>query len=105
MVKEAKKTTKKTTTTKKTVVKEKDKKVVSKNKKDTKKVEKKTKKDGMFKRITNWFKSVVKEVSKVKWPSKKEMIKYSIATIVFVVFFGLFFYAIELLMAFFKSLV
>ena len=94
MVKE----TKKTTSTKKVE----SKKTVSKKDKNTKKVEKKV---GLFKRIKNWFKSVIKEVSKVKWPSKKEMIKYSIATIVFVVFFGLFFYAIELLMALLKSLV
>jgi len=107
MVKEVKKDTKKTNkkaAPKKEVVKEKNKKVTPK-KKQTKKVEKKQKKVGLFSKIKNWFKSVGKEVSKVKWPSKKEMIKYSIATIVFVVFFGLFFYAIELVMAFFKSLV
>jgi len=108
MVKETKKEVKKTNkkaATKKEVVKAKEKKTVSKKKVDTKKVEKKQKKVGLFKKIGNWFKSVGKEVSKVKWPSKKEMIKYSVATIVFVVFFALFFYAIELLMAFLKSLV
>lgn len=99
--KEIKKTNKKTTTTKEVV---KEKKVVSKKKVDAKKSEKKQKKVGLFKKIGNWFKLVIKEVTKVKWPSKKEMIKYSIATIVFVVFFSLFFYAIELLMAFLKSL-
>lgn len=85
---------------KKTVAKKETKKVTKK-----KEVSKKTKKVVLFKRIGNWVKSVFKEVSKVKWPSKKEMLKYSIATIVFVVFFALFFYAIELLMAFLKSLV
>lgn len=83
-------------------------------KNDKKKVEKKqnknttkkaVKKEGLFKKIGNWFKSVIKEVSKVKWPSRKEMIKYSIATIIFIIFFSLFFYAIELLMAFIKSLI
>jgi len=100
MVKETKKTiknTKKDVKTKSTST--------SKTKKRTKKVETKKTNAGIFKKIGNWFKSVWKEVSKVKWPSKKEMIKYSIATIGFVVFFALFFYAIELLMAFLKSLV
>ena len=87
--KEVKKQTKKTTT----------------QKKNTSKKAIKKEKVGFFKTIGNWCKSVVKEVSKVKWTSKKEMLKYSIATIVFVIFFALFFYAIELLMAFFKSLV
>lgn len=105
MVKEVKKVNKKNDTPKKETVKAKAKKETSKKKETIKKVEKKQKKVGVFKRIGNWFKLVIKEVSKVKWPSKKEMLKYSIATIVFVVFFALFFYAIELLMAFLKSLV
>ena len=92
--KEVKKQTKKTSTKKSTA-----------QKKGTVKKVTKKEKVGFFKRISNWFKSVIKEVSKVKWPSKKEMLKYSIATIAFVIFFALFFYAIELLMAFFKSLV
>ena len=45
-----------------------------------------------------FFKSVRAEFRKVRWPNKKEMIKYSIATIVFVLFFGIFFYLIEVLM-------
>ena len=98
MVKETKKEVKKQT--KKTETK----KVTTQKKPANKKVTKKGKK-GFFKKISDWCKSVVKEVSKVKWPSKKEMLKYSIATIAFVIFFALFFYAIELLMAFFKSLV
>lgn len=64
----------------------------------------KTKKENIFKRIGNWFKSVFKEMSKVKWISKKEMLKYSLATIIFVIFFALFFYAVEILMAALKAL-
>ena len=95
MVKEIDKTKKKNTKTKKEVVKNTKKKVTTKKKESTKV----TKKSG------NWFKSVIKEVSKVKWPSKKELAKYSLVTIVFIIFFALFFYAIELLMAFLKSLI
>lgn len=92
MVKETKNTKKKNTKTTKEVKKDTKKKVT------TKKKETSVKKEG-------WFKSVIKEVSKVKWPSKKELAKYSLVTIVFVIFFALFFYAIELLMALLKSLV
>ena len=68
------------------------------NAKENKKTEKKVKK--VKEKPLTTFRS---ELSKIKWPNKKEMIKYSIATIVFVIFFGIFFYVIELLMALVKS--
>ena len=71
----------------------------NKKKDNKKKVEKKptkVKKAGFFKEVKN-------EMAKVKWPSKKDMIKYSIATIVFVIFFALFFYGIDLLLALLKE--
>ena len=51
----------------------------------------------------SWFQGVKQEFKKVKWPSKKEMLKYSTATITFIIFFALFFYIIELLMFFIKT--
>jgi preprotein translocase subunit SecE len=66
----------------------KEKKTEKNNKKP---VEKKVKKEGFFKSIKSEFK-------KIRWPNKKEMIKYSIATIVFILFFGVFFYLIEVMM-------
>ena len=63
-----------------------------------KKIHKKENKESLFKQIK-------KEMSKVHFPSKNDMIKYSIATISFVIFFGLYFYVIELVMAFIKSLI
>ena len=42
-------------------------------------------------------------MSKVKWPSKKDMVKYSIATIIFIVFFAVFFYLIDLIIALLKA--
>ena len=82
---------------------EKENKIESKKKKnnDSKKnvVKKtKTKKNSLFTEIK-------KEMEKVHFPSRKDMVKYSVATIVFVIFFALYFYAIELVMAFLKSLV
>lgn len=64
------------------------------NKKE--KVTKKTKvqakkKENLFKKFINFLKDVRKELGKVRWPSKKEMIKYASATLAFVIFFALFF--------------
>ena len=58
-----------------------------------------------MKKITKFFSEVKKELSKVKWPNKKDMVKYSIATICFVIFFAGFFYLIDMAVAFIKSLV
>lgn len=52
-----------------------------------------------------FFSGVRKEMKKVRWPLKKEMAKYSIATISFIVFFALFFTAADLLIAAVKMLV
>lgn len=76
------------------------KKVSSKN--DTKK-KKNTKKEKKHSGIIGFFKEVKNEVSKVKWPSKKDMVKYSVATIIFIVFFALFFYLIDLIIALLKA--
>lgn len=77
---------------------EKKKNTTSKNTKKKKNTKSK-KKTGIF----GFFKEVKNEVSKVKWPSKKDMLKYSIATIVFVIFFALFFYLIDFIIALLKA--
>lgn len=46
---------------------------------------------------------VKSEFKKVHWPRKKEMVKYSIATIIFIIFCALFFYLINVLFAFVQS--
>ena len=46
-----------------------------------------------MKAIARFFGSVKNEMKKVRWPHRKEMIKLSIATIVIVCFFMLFFSA------------
>lgn len=58
-----------------------------------------------MKKIKNFLSEVKKELGKVKWPSRKDMVKYSIATICFVIFFAGFFYLIDLAVAFVKTLV
>ena len=51
----------------------------------------------------SFFKGVKSEFKKVRWPNKKEMIKNSIATITFILFFALFFYLIEVIIFFIKQ--
>jgi preprotein translocase subunit SecE len=67
-------------------------------KKITKEKKKVAKKD-------SFLTDVRKEMKKVRWPLKKEMIKYSIATLSFILFFGLFFTLTDLIIAGVKVLV
>ena len=53
--------------------------------------------------MIEYFKGVKKEFSRIKWAGKKELVKYSLSTILFMLFFGVFFYAIDLLVAFLRS--
>ncbi len=48
---------------------------------------------------------VRKEMKHVRWPLKKEMAKYSIATLSFIVFFALFFALTDFIIAGIKMLV
>lgn len=88
----------------------------TKTKKQTKKIEtstkkvgtsskKKEEKKGLFAKFRVFCNGVKSEFLRVHWPSKKDMVKYSIATIIFVVFCGLFFYAIDIIFALIKSLI
>lgn len=56
-----------------------------------------------MKKIIDYFKGVKKEISRIKWTSKKELLKYSVSTIIFMLFFGVFFYAIDILVALLRS--
>ena len=44
-----------------------------------------------MKSVARFFVNVKKEMKKVRWPKKKEMLEFSIATIVVICFFMLFF--------------
>ena len=48
-----------------------------------------------MKRLARFFVNVKKEMKKVRWPKKKEMIKFSIATVFVLCFFMLFFSCID----------
>jgi len=47
------------------------------------------------KSIARFFVSVKKEMKKVRWPKRKEMVKFSIATICIVCFFMAFFSLVD----------
>lgn len=57
--------------------------------------EKKKSNENIFKKICNYFKGVVKEVKRIRWTSGKDLMKYSIATVIFVLFLGIYFYAVD----------
>lgn len=44
-----------------------------------------------MKKFRKFLFGVKREMEKVRWPNKKEMVTYSIATIIFVIFFAAFF--------------
>lgn len=52
-----------------------------------------------------FFSDVAAEMRLVRWPSAKEVTKYSIAALVFVLFFALFFFGFDALFALVKDLV
>lgn len=57
-----------------------------------------------MKKIKNFFKGVKKETKSVRWPDGKILFKYSVVTILMLVFFGLFFYGFDALFAFLRGL-
>ncbi|MBQ2639582.1 MAG: preprotein translocase subunit SecE [Bacilli bacterium] len=80
--------------------KNKTKKVVSKKQE---KVEETTNKS-LWVKFRIFCHGVKSEFKKVHWPSKKDMIKYSFATIIFIIFCALFFYLINILFALIQSI-
>ena len=63
-----------------------------------------TKKESLWVRFRIFLHGVKVETTKVHWPSKYDMIKYSIATVFFIVFCSAFFYVVTLLFAYVQSL-
>ena len=55
-----------------------------------------------MKAIARFFVNVKKEMKKVRWPKKKEMLEFSIATLVVICFFMLFFSASDVVISFVK---
>jgi len=58
-----------------------------------------------MKKIKAFFSGVKKEAEKTKWPSGKDLIKYSGVVVFLTAFFCGFFYGLDVLFAFLKGLV
>ena len=57
----------------------------------------------IFKAIGRYFKGVKKETSRIRWTIGKDLVKYSITVILFMLFLGLYFYGIDLLITLLRS--
>lgn len=60
---------------------------------------KKTKRKNLFSVLKEFFDGVKNETKKIIWTSKKNLVKYSIATLGFMLFICLFFVATDLIIA------
>ena len=72
--------------------------------KDIKKKESTKKKETKKVQKEGFFKCIRKELKLVKWPSAKEIVKYTIATIIFCIVLVAFFEALNVIMAYVKGL-
>lgn len=57
-----------------------------------------------MKKIKSFFKGVKKETKAVRWPDGKSLLKYSVITVIMLVFVGLFFYGLSALFAALRGL-
>ena len=53
-----------------------------------------------MKRIARFFANVKKEMKMVRWPKRKELIKYSTVTLSFILLFMIFFAGIDVILSF-----
>ena len=87
----------------KEIKKGKEKKVSKKEQKQEKDTKTKEKKKNIFSKIAGYFKGVKKEISRIRWTKGKEMLKYSVAAVSFILFFCVYFYVIDVLVALLRS--
>ena len=76
----------------------------SAKKNDVSKDKKTTKKENLWVRFKIFCNGVKSEFEKVHWPTKANMIKYSIATVVFIIVCSGFFYLIDIIFALIQTL-
>jgi preprotein translocase SecE subunit len=57
-----------------------------------------------LKKIVQFLLGVKKETKKVKWPSRKQLVTYSIATLSFMIITGLFFTGLDIAFSYVKTL-
>ena len=55
----------------------------------------KEKKENVFKRIAKYFKGVFKEIKRIRWTDRRDLFKYTLCTLMFLIFLGVYFHAID----------
>ena len=58
----------------------------------------------MFQAIGKYFKGVKKEIGRIRWTTGKELWKYSVTAVSFMVILGLYFYGIDMLVSWIRSI-
>ena len=56
-------------------------------------------------KIKGFFRGVGKDAKRTHWPKGKELVKYSIVSIVLIIFFALFFYGLDTLFAYLREVI
>lgn len=54
--------------------------------------------------IKNYFVGVRKEISRIRWTKPKDLLKYTVSTLSFMIFFGIFFTVIDLAITLLRSI-
>ena len=67
--------------------------------------EEKSKKKSFWVRFRIFINGVKSEFKKVHWPSRRDLIKYSIVTFIFVICLAIFFYLIDVIFAWIQTLI
>ena len=62
-------------------------------------------KGDLMKKIARFLVGVKSEMKKVRWPSKKNMIENSVATLSFILIFAVFFAALDLVLSLIKTVI
>ena len=88
----------------KKAMKKKEEKKENKKVNTTKSKKKKEEKKTFVTRFRIFCNGVKSEFKRIHWTTKKDMIKYSVATIFFIIFFSVFFYLIDVIFALIQSL-
>lgn len=57
----------------------------------------------IFKSIIKYFKGVKKEINRIRWTTPKDLFKYSVTTVTFMLFLGIYFYIIDILVSLVRS--
>ena len=58
----------------------------------------------VFNNIKNYFSGVKKEIGRIRWTKPKDLAKYTVSTLSFMIFFGIFFTVIDLVVTVLRSI-